>query len=82
MRHRYFLIQVGATAATNIQSAIDASTNGDQLIVTDGVYQVGGEVAIGTRLTNRVVINKAITVQSVNGPGATVVQGYQMPIIT
>jgi hypothetical protein len=65
------------TASTDIQSAIDAASPGDLILVTDGVYQVGGETINGYGLTNRVAIDKAITVQSVNGPAATVVAGYQ-----
>lgn len=68
-----------ATAAADIQSAVDAvTTAGARILVNDGVYEVGGRTAVGA-LTNRVVIDKPVTVQSVNGAAKTIIRGYQVP---
>jgi len=62
------------TAATDIQSAINVSIAGDTILVNDGTYETGGSVAGGS-LTNRVVIDKAITVKSIHGAKVTVIKG-------
>jgi hypothetical protein len=67
-----------ATAATNIQDAIDTAVAGDEIVVTNGVYATGGRPAFGT-MTNRVVVDKAVSVRSVNGPQFTRIQGSLSP---
>ncbi len=66
-----------ATAKRTIQAAVDAASDGDPVLVTNGVYNAGGAVTPGFALTNRVCITNAITVRSMNGPEVTIIEGAE-----
>src|SRR3982751_939097 len=59
-----------STAATNIQDAVDIATAGDEIVVTNGLYGSGGRRGSGS-ITNRVAVDKAVSVRSLNGPQFT-----------
>ena len=62
-----------ATAATNIQQAIDTTVAGAEIVVTNGVYAGG------------VAVTDPLTLRSVNGPQLTVINGggiYQCVYLT
>ncbi len=66
-----------ATAATNIQQAIDTGTEpGRLVVVTNGVYRTG---CVTNRGVNRVALPETVTVRSVNGPEVTVIEGAAAP---
>ena len=63
-----------STAATSIQTALNLAAPGDFVWVSNGVYKAGNTISIGGA-ANRVAVTNAITLQSVNGPGVTVIDG-------
>ena len=66
-----------ATAKQTIQDAVNnIDTNiGTLVLVTNGVYDLGGAVTPGYALTNRVMIKESVIVRSVNGPEVTIIKG-------
>jgi hypothetical protein len=65
-----------ATAAATIQDAENASSPGDEILVTNGVYSTG------ITANSRISIGRAKFVHSVNGPEVTAIEGYQPPATT
>jgi len=66
------------TAAGNIQDAIDASGPGDLVLVTNGIYKTGSRTIVDDTPC-RVVVDKPVTVRSVNGPDVTIIEGFSLP---
>src|SRR5438445_669871 len=64
-----------ATAATNIQDAVDAAVAGDEIVVTNGTYATGTRVAGTDSTPNRVAVDKPLKLRSVNGPQFTAIYG-------
>jgi hypothetical protein len=71
------------SAATNIQDAVDVAAPGDEVAVTNGVYDTGGGRVVSgllpNLLPNRVVIDKPLIVRSVNGSSLTIIKGAREP---
>ena len=63
-----------ATAATDIQDAVDAAGVGDEILVTNGVY-AGGSWVDPYGDSDCVVVDQPLRLQSVNGPDFTVIDG-------
>ena len=62
-----------ATAATNIQAAVDVAQAGETVWVGSGVYASGSRSCGGWN--NRVAVTNSITVRSVSGPAVTKIVG-------
>ena len=69
-----------ATAAVNIQDAVDTAGTGDTVLVADGTYDSGGAITPGYSCLNRVVITNDIIVQSISGPEYTFIVGAPDPV--
>ena len=59
-----------AAPKKSIQSALEWSIDGDMLLANDGIY-TGNSVCV----VNNEVIRRTVTIQSVNGPGKTIIDG-------
>ncbi|MBN2703587.1 MAG: right-handed parallel beta-helix repeat-containing protein [Pontiellaceae bacterium] len=54
-----------ASASTTIQAAVNAAATGDTILVTNGHYLLDAEILVA----------KQVTIQSINGPETTIVDG-------
>jgi len=53
---------------TSIQAAVDSANEGDEIIVCSGTY------------VENVVVDKSLTIRSVNGPDSTIVRATEYPV--
>lgn len=65
------------TAARVIQDAVDVAVDGDEIVVTNGIYLTGGRPAGTNIYVNRVAVDKQLFVHSLNGPQVTVIDGQK-----
>ena len=68
-----------ATAARVIQDAVDEASDGETVLVTNGLYNTGGRTVGTNLLQNRVAIERAIRLESVKGPPVTIIEGARAP---
>lgn len=74
-----------ANAAGDIQTAINYAYAGETVLVAAATYDTGGvtNYPVGTLITNRIAIYKAITVRSANNdPANTIIKGAWDPVLT
>lgn len=62
------------TAARTVQDAVDAAFIGGEVLVDDGIYELGDRLDDGD-MRARVVVNKPLTLRSVHGPDSTIIKG-------
>ncbi|OGV42513.1 MAG: hypothetical protein A2X46_04385 [Lentisphaerae bacterium GWF2_57_35] len=63
------------TAARSIQTAVNASSPGDEIYVLPGTYAEGGAVILGQQVSNRVVLTNSVTVIGLDGADYTTIVG-------
>jgi hypothetical protein len=68
-------------ATPTIQQAVDSAEAGTVVLVSNGVYVTGGR-ALPNDMFNRVVLDKPITLLSVNGSDTTIIEGAFDPATT
>ncbi|MDF7825273.1 choice-of-anchor Q domain-containing protein [Pontiellaceae bacterium B12227] len=68
------------TAANRIQTAVDAASDGDTVMVYEGIYNLGHTVTPGYSSFNRVVITKDIRVQSWGLTENTIIAGNNVSL--
>ncbi len=69
-----------ATAAANIQDAVDAAAASDVVLVSNGTYNAGGRTEGAYTLTNRVLVTKVLELRAVStNPADTIIEGAADP---
>ena len=66
-----------STAAGTLQDAVEVAQDEDWILATNGVYAAGGKFKTGLgAMTNRVALDKALVLSSMNGPEVTIIEGH------